>query len=35
MKEFDTLKMINNPALDAMRDLQENGALAAIRELQA
>ena len=35
MKEFDTLKMINNPSLDAMRDLQENGALAAIRELQA
>ena len=35
MKEFDALKMINNPALDAMRDLQENGALAAIRELQA
>ena len=35
MKEFDTLKMINNPALDAMRELQENGALAAIRELQA
>ena len=35
MKEFDALKMINNPALDAMRNLQENGALAAIRELQA
>ena len=35
MKEFDALKMINSPALDAMRDLQKNGALAAIRELQA
>ena len=35
MKEFETLKMINSPALDAMRNLQESGALAAIRELQA
>ena len=35
MNEFDTLKMINNPALDAVRQLQENSALSAIRELQA
>ena len=35
MKEFDALKMINNPAFDALRHLQENSALSAIRELQA
>ena len=35
MNEFDTLKMINTPALDAVRQLQENSALSAIRELQA
>lgn len=34
MKEFNALK-IKNPALDAIRHLQENSALSAIRELQA
>lgn len=35
MKEFDALKMINNPALDAVRQLQENSALSAICELRS
>lgn len=35
MKEFDDLKMINNPASDAMRQLQKNSALAAVCKLQA
>ena len=34
MNSFDPYKF-NNPALDAMRQLQENSALSAIRELQA
>lgn len=34
MSSFDPYKF-NNPALDALRHLQENSALSAIRELQA
>ena len=34
MKDFDALKMTNNPALDATRHLQENSVLAAISKLQ-
>lgn len=34
MKGYDIHKLINNPALDAFRHLQENSTLSAIRELQ-